>query len=184
MEIKRLTALSGEEFHELGVFGYTSMQKYEAITEETEDAFHLRLSLVQLKAPFIKQELNNDEDIENYRKMVKLGHSLGLYADGRLAALAITEPQTWNNTLMVWHFQVHEGYRRRGFGRQLLGEVVELARRRGFRAVTLETQNTNSAAIRFYRQCGFTIEGIDLSLYANRGTGSEEIALFMRKNTT
>jgi len=184
MEIRRLTALGTDEFHALGVFGYTSMQKFEAITEETEDTFSLRLNLVQLREPFVKQELNSDEDVENYRKMVKLGHSLGLYADDKLVALAIAEPQQWNNTLMLWHFQVHQDYKRRGFGGRLLGEVVERARRGGFRAVTLETQNTNSAAIRFYRQCGFTIEGIDLSLYANRGTGSEEIALFMRKYTS
>jgi len=181
MEIKRLAALTEDELLSLGEFGYMSMHQYEAIAESTADAFSIRLDLVQLNEPFVKQESNDGDDAVDYEKMAKLGYSFGMYDGGKLIALAISEPQRWNNTLMIWHFQVHEHYKRQGCGTRLMEQVVESARRGGFRAVTLETQNTNVAAVRFYRQCGFTIEGIDLSLYSNRDTGKEEVALFMRK---
>ncbi|WP_372633610.1 GNAT family N-acetyltransferase [Cohnella sp.] len=181
MEIKRLAALSEDDLLSLGEFGYTSMHQYEAIAESTADAFSIRLNLVQLNEPFVKQEPNDGDDAVDYGKMAKLGYSFGMYEGGKLIALAVSEPQRWNNTLLIWHFQVHKDYKRQGCGTRLMEQVVESARRGGFRAVTLETQNTNVAAIRFYRQCGFTIEGIDLSLYSNRDTGKEEIALFMRR---
>lgn len=177
MEIKKLYDLSIEELNSLGVFGYTSNQKYEVTKEETLHAFSLQLNLVHLDKPYIKLELNDDDEFDRYKKLVKLGHSLGLYIDNELAAIAIAEPQLWNNTLLLWHFQVHEGFRRKSYGSTLLNKVTDLAKENGFRAVTLETQNTNVPAIHFYKQCGFMIEGVDLSFY----NGIEEVALFMRK---
>lgn len=177
MEIKKLHDLSIEKLNSLGVFGYTSHQKYEATKEETLHAFTLQLKLVNLDTPYVKQELNDDDELKRYQKLVKLGYSLGLYVDHKLVAIAITEPQVWNNTLLLWHFQVHENHRRKSYGSILMRKMIDLAKENGFRAVTLETQNTNVPAIHFYKQCGFMIEGVDLSFY----NGINEVALFMRK---
>lgn len=49
------------------------------------------------------------------------------------------------------------------------------------RAVVCETQNTNVAAIRFYRRMGFDIEGVDLSYYSNQDCPDGEVALFLKK---
>ncbi|WP_458121627.1 GNAT family N-acetyltransferase [Paenibacillus sp. Z6-24] len=107
--------------------------------------------------------------------------SFGLYSEGSIIADAIVEPQNWNNTLMIWHLQVNEKHTRKGYGRLLLNRVNDMAREKGFRAVTVETQNTNVPAIHFYMNCDYGIEGIDVSLYSNNDTTNEEIALYMRK---
>lgn len=141
----------------------------------------MQLNLMELNEPFVKQETNSDDDLNHYMKIIKMNYSLGVYIEDKLLAIAIVEPQTWNNTLLIWHFQVHNNYKRRGYGKLLIDKVIDLATQNKCRAVTLETQNTNVPAIHFYKSCGFTIEGIDLSLYDIEDITCEEVALYMRK---
>jgi ribosomal protein S18 acetylase RimI-like enzyme len=47
--------------------------------------------------------------------------------------------------------------------------------------IVCETQNTNVPAIRFYRALGFTVDGIDVSLYTNDDLARGEVALFLKK---
>ncbi|MHA7967777.1 GNAT family N-acetyltransferase [Paenibacillus sp. CAU 1782] len=173
--------LRAEDLLHLGAFGYRSTEKYELTVEESEHTFGLGLKLVQLDTPYIKSEMNEDEDIRRYGKLAQSGHAFGILLNDSLVALVVTEPQAWNNTLMIWHLQVHEAHQRKGFGRRLMEYVCRFAEEAGFRAVSLETQNTNVPAIRFYKRCGFSIEAIDKSLYSNNDDGSGEAALFMRK---
>jgi len=180
MEIKQLEQITAEEIISLGDFGYVSKQKYEVTKEESLQSCAISLKLIDLDEPYVKQEMNEEDDLNRYQELVKQGYSLGLYIDNKLVALAISEAQTWNNTLMLWHLHVHEDYRRHGYGHMLLNRVVELAQESGFRAITLEAQNTNVPAIHFYKKSGFEIEGIDLSLY-DLGADNEEVALFIRK---
>ena len=62
-----------------------------------------------------------------------------------------------------------------------MDELAVLARTAGLRALAVETQNTNVAAIHFYRSCGFTLEGIDLSYYTNTDLEDGEIAIFLKR---
>ncbi|MGC5771636.1 GNAT family N-acetyltransferase [Paenibacillus pabuli] len=181
MEIKRIENLSNEDWLQLGSFGYKSTQKYELTKEETQGSFSMHLTLTNLDNIYEKEELNSTDDLKRYEEIIKMGFSYGLYISGSLIALALVEPQHWNNTMMIWHFQVNEKYIRKGYGRLLINKVNEIAKENGFRAITLETQNTNVPAIHFYMQCGYQIEGIDVSLYTNNDSHNEEIALYMRK---
>lgn len=174
-----MNALAEQDLLMLGEFGYCSNEKFDLTREKTENAFALGLRLVSLEQPIVKKAMNEAEDIRRYAKLAASGNAAGVYVDGGLVALAVTEPQTWNNTLMIWHFQVHGDHRRKGYGEALLRYVCRRAAEKGFRAVTLETQNTNVPAIRFYLRCGFEIEGIDASFYSNNESGEEEVALFI-----
>ena len=71
--------------------------------------------------------------------------------------------------------------RRAGIGRQLMAYAEDQARRSGLRAIVCETQNTNAAAIMVYRKLGFTIEGIDISLYANTDYPDGDIAVSLKR---
>lgn len=183
MEIKKLLKLSKEDLVSLGDFGYRSTQMYHVTRESSMNSFSFRFHLIDLEAPYMKKEMNNEDDLRRYQSLVKMGCSFGLFVENELVALAISEPQSWNNTLMLWHIQVHHEKRRRAYGKTLLNEVVLIAQANGFRAVTVETQNTNTGAIQFYLSNGFTIEGIDLSLYTKEA-GQEEVAVYMRKFIT
>lgn len=180
MEIRKLTKISEQELKSLGDFGYISNQKYSVSRELSMNSFSIRLDLIDLESPYIKEDMNNEEDLHKYQSYIDMGYSIGLFKDNELVALAISEPQKWNNTIMLWHLQVHQKYRRNKYGKKLINELFMIAQENGFRAVTLETQNTNTEAIHFYLNCGFTFEGIDLSLYAMEAR--EEAAVFMRKH--
>lgn len=163
--------------------GYASTQQYSVRTTGTADGgLRWELDLVHVSPPYTKTFRHSEADVALLGEIVARGCSTGAWAGERLVAIAIAEPMAWNRNLVLWEMHVAEGYRRQGLGRALLDSVLEVARGCGVRSVTAETQNTNVPAIRFYRASGFTIQGIDLSLYAPDDAGKDrEVALFMRR---
>jgi ribosomal protein S18 acetylase RimI-like enzyme len=88
--------------------------------------------------------------------------------------------QAWNRRLVLWHFYVDAGRRGQGLGRRLMAAVLEEARVAGARHVWLETSNQNLPGVAAYQALGFTLSGLDLTLYD--GTPSEgEFALFFSR---
>lgn len=88
--------------------------------------------------------------------------------------------QAWNRRLVLWHFYVDAGRRGQGLGRRLMTAVLEEARGVGARHVWLETSNQNPPGVAAYQALGFTLSGLDLTLYD--GTPSEgEFALFFSR---
>jgi ribosomal protein S18 acetylase RimI-like enzyme len=119
--------------------------------------------------------------VQRYTQMLGAGFSFAAYNGELLVGLIIAEPQEWNQSVSVWEFHVSPTHRRSGIGRQLMASVEAQARRSALRAIVCETQNTNAAAILVYRKLGFTIEGIDLSLYSNTDYPDGDIAVFLRR---
>ncbi|WP_379138835.1 GNAT family N-acetyltransferase [Paenibacillus sp. sgz500958] len=181
MEIKILESFSREDQQTLGSFGYTSSSKYQVKKDENLESISIEIQRIPLESPYIKLYPEEPEDLERYDRILPLGFSLGGYLNNQLIAAAIGEPVYWNNTLLIWTFQVAEKHRRMNVGTTLMQRVLELARVKGFRAVVVETQNTNEPAIDFYKKCGFEIDGIDLSYYTNNDMDEGEIAFFMKK---
>ncbi len=114
------------------------------------------------------------------QQAVQAGFSLAAYDGDQMVGIAITEQRRWNRSLWVWEFHVAEAYRGRGIGTRLMQAVIETARQAGLRVVALETQSSNVPAIRFYRKCGFVIDGLDLSFYTNDDVQKDEVAVFMK----
>lgn len=69
---------------------------------------------------------------------------------------------------------------RRGLGRQLLEQMLELARRRGMRRMVLEVRASNAAAIGLYRKAGFTDIGLRRDYYP-AANGREDAILMGRE---
>lgn len=63
---------------------------------------------------------------------------------------------------------VRPEYRGRGVGRRLLQGLKEEARHKGAHAMTLEVRVSNKAALKLYKDCGFTIEGVRKKYYQNK----------------
>jgi ribosomal-protein-alanine N-acetyltransferase len=57
--------------------------------------------------------------------------------------------------------------RRRGLGRQVLEELLEVARHQGAQHATLEVATTNGAAVALYRSLGFRDAGLRRGYYRN-----------------
>jgi len=68
-------------------------------------------------------------------------------------------------------FAVDEHYRRRGIGRRLMEEFIDLSMRTGVSRITLEVRKSNTAAISFYEKFGFRITGVLMSYYADMEDG-------------
>ncbi|MCR8644414.1 GNAT family N-acetyltransferase [Paenibacillus sp. N1-5-1-14] len=181
MIIQKLEVLTLTQLQGLGQFGYEVTQQYEVMKEAGPDYYAIRMTLKDVASPYMKHDSSPEEDYIDYEEMVRLGFSYGAFDGDRLAGIVIAKPEEWNNTLLIWHLHVHEDYRRQSVAKQLIERIVEQANAHHFRAVALETQNTNVQAIAFYMKCGFELEGIDTSLYDASKIGRDEVALYMRK---
>jgi [ribosomal protein S18]-alanine N-acetyltransferase len=74
---------------------------------------------------------------------------------------------------------VRPSHRRLGAGRELLGMVIDLARRRGVRSIFLEVGADNPAAQALYERAGFLPIGRRAAYY-NRGNRPAADAIVMR----
>lgn len=178
--IHPFATLSAETLTELNR-GYISTARYRASKSESAERTVFTLEWEPLPTPYKKQWDSDDEELAHYQEIAAQGYSLAAYEADQAVALALCEPRRWNGTLWIWEFHVAQTHRRRGIGRRLMDDVTVRSREKGFRALGLETQNTNTPAIAFYRALGFEIEAIDLSLYTNSDTTDGEVAIFMRK---
>ncbi len=182
LEIRTLERLDPARLREL-MAGYTSTQRYAVRKQETDARTLLSLELEDLAAPHTRNywDCLSEDDLKRYAGFLAEGFSLGATLNGEWVGVALAEVQAWNRVLNVWELHVHPRYRRQGIGHRLLDELAIRASTLNLRALTVETQNTNVAAIRFYHKAGFTIEGIDLSYYTNQDSIDGEVAVFMRR---
>lgn len=99
---------------------------------------------------------------------------------GAVAGVACTRYEGWNRRLVIWHLYVDQAHRRQGVARALMTVAADEGRRAGACTAWLETQNVNVPAIRAYQALGFTLCGLDLTLYC--GTAHEgDVALYMAR---
>jgi ribosomal-protein-alanine N-acetyltransferase len=69
----------------------------------------------------------------------------------------------------VTNFAVDPTHRQRGFGRHLLGTLLELYRRNGARRAALEVRPSNHSARRLYEAFGFRQVGLRKGYYFDTG---------------
>jgi ribosomal protein S18 acetylase RimI-like enzyme len=160
--------------------GYESDEMYAAAKAETDARTAITLALVP-RPGFVKRWDDGPSDRQRRREVLAEGLSYGAYFDGRLVGVVLMERRQWNDTLHVEDIEVMPPHRGRGIGRSLLDKAVASARALGARLVSLETQNTNVPAIRFYRANGFEIDSVDLSLYTNDDAAHGEVAIIMKR---
>ena len=83
----------------------------------------------------------------------------------------------WNKFAYVEELVVDTEWRGKGVGYALMSRAIEWAKQQGFPGLTLETQDNNVPACKFYEKCGFVLSGFDLYAYKNLDNPSE-IALY------
>ena len=107
-------------------------------------------------------------------------HGLVAESDGDCVAFAAAGFQAWNRRLVLWHLYVQPPLRGRGVGRALVERVAGLGREAGARHLWLETSNLNVPGVAAYRALGFSLTGIDTTLY-DETSAEGEIALFFSR---
>lgn len=142
--------------------------------EATGDGFTLRER--QFAAPITKR-FPLDDVRQNDRPW-----SHGFVADdgGACVGFAAAGLEPWNRRLVLWHLYVQPNARGQGVGRQLVERVIDLGRELGARHLWLETSNLNAPGVAAYGALGFTLTGIDTTLY-DATPAEGEIALFFSR---
>jgi [ribosomal protein S18]-alanine N-acetyltransferase len=77
----------------------------------------------------------------------------------------------------VTNLVIEPSRRRQGLGRRLLESLIEAARGKGLRRMTLELRSTNAAALRLYETLGFQTVGQRSNVYQS----PDDHALMMEK---
>jgi len=100
--------------------------------------------------------------------------------DETIVGFAATSYAEWNRRLVLWHLYIDTPWRGRGLARQLLASVEAEGAARDARHIWLETSSLNAPGVAAYRALGFSLSGVDLTLYD--GTPAEgEVALFFSR---
>lgn len=178
LSITLLTELTFESFKNLGHYGYVSNEIFKVKKSTDSNSISFVLKSEKTEIPYVKTWKLTDENIDHYIKIVSERYSFGAYENNELAGIVLCEERKWNNTLYIENLLVSESHRRKGIGKLLIKKVIELSRQKNFRLIELETQNTNGPAIGFYKNQGFEVTGMNLTLY-DPFENNDEIALFM-----
>lgn len=181
IDIRSITHLKSQDLQPL-ITGYTSLMRYTVQKSESEAKTIFTLELEPRDTPYVKGDDPMDQEtIQHYTGILAQDWSLGAYEGEQLVGIALAEKQSWSNRLWVWEFHIAESHRGQGIGSTLMEAVAQKGRAAGLRAIFLETQTTNVPAIRFYRKAGFTLDGLNISLYTNDDWPDGEMALFMKR---
>ena len=81
---------------------------------------------------------------------------------------------------MLWHIYVDPPFRGQGIGERLLAKVFERAERKKALCVYFETSNLNTPAIAWYEKRGFSLGGLDTTLYSGDPMGREKGLFFVK----
>ena len=155
------------------VFSYESRAYYDLRLRSSENVFSVEL----VKTPCAP--LHREFTDRLFAAHWDDPHAWGLF-DGRdLRAVMEVTPENWNNRLRITNLCVQDGFRRRGYGSLLITKAREIARSQRRRALILETQSCNTAAISFYLAQGFTLMGFNACEYSNEDPQRHEVRLEM-----
>lgn len=127
-------------------------------------------------APYIKRYEPEAPAVQAY--LSRPDHAAWLAYVGSELAGQLLVHEHWNRFASLEGIAVQPPLRRRGVGSLLVAQASQWARARGLAGVTLETQNINVGACRFYERCGFELLGFDAALYRGVLPGTPEIALY------
>ncbi len=133
------------------------------------DQYSFRLIPRVLEIPVTKQfklEQNNAEKMWD--------ESFVAFDNDNICGFIAYGYQLWNKRLSVWHFYVAPEQRRKGIGTLLMERLLQKAKDCGAMSVWLETSNLNFPAIQMYQSLGFSICGLDTSLYLGTECNDEQ----------
>ncbi len=161
--------------------GYTTEEYMDVEIRETEAGLQVELERKRFDRPVTHSPEEYDFPDKLYQPHWEKAQAWGVLreenGERELIACIETCPEEWSNRLMVTELWVHEDYRRQGIGRALMAVAKEQARLERRRALILETQSCNAAAIDFYRSEGFTLIGFDSCCYANDDLERKEVRI-------
>jgi len=158
---------------------YTTEEYFDLEVVENADSFQVQMVKKQFDAPVTHTPEEYDFPDSLYQNHWENAEAFGIVSEenGKKELLACIEicPEEWSNRLMITELWVSDPLQRKGIGTRLMNLAKEKAKEQGRRAIILETQSCNVAAIAFYRSQGFKLIGFDSCCYTNRDVERHEV---------
>ena len=145
-------------------FHYVSHSYYDVVINHSDDGFHVSFIKKPFDTPYEYMPNDDDKLFQPWWDDVKAS---GIINGGKLTAVIETAVERWSNRLRVTELWIDDSCRRRGIGTALMDIAVKRAKDEKRRAIMLETQSCNEAAIAFYLSYGFTLIGFNTCEYGN-----------------
>ena len=116
-------------------------------------------------------------------KFIKLKNKEGyiLIENNKYIGHVILEKR-FNNTLYIEDFDIDESYRNKGYAKFLMDKVIKTAKNYNVNVVSLEVQDTNVIAFKFYIRYGFEIGGYDNLFYKEVNVQKNDNAVYLYLN--
>lgn len=140
------------------------------------DGRNWRLSEELLKEPHTKTYPNDAYDPMGYVDNPDQAAFLAMREGECVGSIRVCK--RWNGNAFIDDLAVDKAHRGKGVGRGLMDAAVEWGRENGLHGVSLETQDNNLLACRFYLRYGFRLGGIDQSVY-HKFESRGETALYL-----
>ena len=163
--IKKMKPLEPEHWQDHVLpFHYISRNYYDVEIKQNTDGFNVSFIKKPFDKPYEYGLDDNDKLFQPHWEDVK---AWGIVEDDKLVAAIETAVEKWSNRLRVTWLWVDTSYQRKGIATALMDLAIKRAKEEKYRAVILETQTCNEAAIAFYLNYGFTLIGFDSCCYGN-----------------
>lgn len=160
---------------------YTTEEYYDVTVEEEKSGYNIKMEKCKFMTPVSHYPEEYDFPDKLYQEHWEKAYAWGIVEkEGdkqKLLACIETCPEEWSNRLMVTELWVHESLQRKGVGHALMAIAKEQAILEHRRAIILETQSCNTAAISFYQKEGFQLIGFDNCCYSNNDIERKEVRL-------
>ena len=153
-------------------FYYESAHYFDTELVDCPDGFGVAFTKKAFEAPITKSFTD-----PLYQSYWEGAQAFGILENGVLVACIELWKQDHSNRLRVTQMWTAQTHRRQGFGRALMNLAKAKAQELGCRALILETQSCNEAAIAFYQAQGLTLFGFDRCDYSNQDIENREVRL-------
>ncbi len=152
-------------------YRYQTKFFYDVKIKEKHD---VKITLKKKKTLFKQEKTFKDELFADY---IDVSDVFGIFEKKKLIAVVEGSLETWNSRYRIWNVLVEQKYRRKGYGKMLFDHIEMVAKKKGARALILETQSCNYPAIQFYKKMGYHFKGLDLASYSNDDIKKKEVRL-------
>jgi ribosomal protein S18 acetylase RimI-like enzyme len=102
---------------------------------------------------------------------------------GKVVGFISAEWQRWNNSVYIDSLYIDENYRRKGYGSQLLKQMIKKSREIRSKKVFIDVEAGNTHAIILYLKHGFEINGYVQDFYRSKEEGDAVFLVLYNKYT-
>ncbi len=177
MKLQRLKKSDWKNF--ILTMDYTTHYYYDVNLKRSGDNFTAEFTKKKFASPVTHTSAEYNYPDRLFAPHWKGAFSYGVFDDGKLIGTIELYPENWANRLRITELWVDSNYRRKGIGTALMNKAKNIALKKNFRMIILETQSCNINAIDFYLHSDFTLVGFLSCDYSNEDLKRKEVRLEM-----